>query len=325
MIHAYKNPALVCTLVGQIFREGDSVLVHFDKKSPLEEYRLLQNGLAKFSGTRTYRTHRMYWGGSEIVECDVFLSSQLIKSSAPFDFVIHLTGTSFPVVSQEVLRRFLSREMHKSFVTTTPLGHLLSSNAQATEKHDPELEDRVRFAIEHFGVWRNRPYTSKRSKPSAHLLVRRLQFDLEVLPYRVSAKIRKSLGLPSLESPLPRALPRIYRGFVHDMICRDHFLAVHKSPVVRDFLKQLRNVSCPDEVFYHTMLRGMVNEQEIVNNNYLYTDWRVGNASPAVLGQADLPLACQSGAFFARKIESVEVAVQLAQMVAERSSDSVSE
>lgn len=316
MIHAYRKPDQVEKLVRAITNHGDSVWIHYDAKSPRSEFDELATRLEDLAEVTAMQRIRTYWGGFEIVEADLCLSRALIKSTVDFDFVVHLTGTTYPIKPVSQLRRFLSENRYQSFLKSDPNVPLLDeSRADCTD----EYSEGRRFASHHFGLTRNRPYASERNEKSSGQRSLHLRFMAHVQLLRVAKRLRMLRRQANPDIFLPSSFKRIYRGYVHDMICREHFLRVHSSPTVKRFCRELRYASAPDEVFYHTTVRNLVAPHEIQNDHYLFTRWgQYGGTSPDTLTESDIPILSESSAFFARKFASPSIVQMVHDQLVER-------
>lgn len=312
MIHAYRKPEFVVRLVERLYQPGDSVWIHYDRKAPPGDVVRISRELSRFPQCHIFREVRVSWGGIESVASDLLLCDRLLESEIDFDFVVHLTGSTYPIKNPQRLRFFLADNRARSFLRTSPRPALIEQRPTVEALHleaDEGVEEehglarRYLFARGHFGTDRNRPYAARRNIPDLFTLIRRARFDFHLNILRVRKRSAMLQGRPR-DVFLPRTFHQIFRGFVHDMICREHFLAVHRSPLRPSFVHELKYASVPDEVFYHTMLRNLVPEHELTNDHYLYTLWRTrGGTSPDDLGEEHIPSLRASNAFFARKFE----------------------
>lgn len=287
VINAYRNPEQLIHTINRILGSGDIAFVHYDKKSSKQEVSQLKQFYKNNSKVRIYQEYKVFWGGFHIVLADWFLGKKLLKSQAEFDYVIHFTGTTYPIKKDHDFRNFLRDNYGKSFIDLDPNEEISEQGSQRSSY----------FAKEHFGVYpgRNIP---KYNFPG------RLLYKINLKCLRLLSK----LGFIKTKTFLPSAFPQVYRGFVHNIIHRDHYTAIFSDPRSKKFLWQLRYVSCPDEVFFNTALVNIASPERLVrDDNLLTTYWRKGPASPDNITEEDISDLLHGDSFFARKFESLEL------------------
>jgi len=299
LISAYQKPQQLIHIIERIAGPHDSVWLHYDRKSPAEELHQLR---AHFGGDKRihfFSQHRVYWGGIQITWVDDYLGHRLLQSAAHFDYVVHFTGSTYPIKPDQALRQHLATHYGTTFLLLDP-----------DERVDEHGSQKSRFfAKEHFGI------TPGRNIPKYPLRWRiRYKLNLKWL------RMLRRLGWHRGACQLPRAFPSIYRGYVQNVIFREHYLTALADPRSAQLLGQLQYVSCPDEVFFNTILANTVPPEHLVtNDNLLLTFWRRQSASPDTLTEADLGALLDSPRFFARKFESLELLRQVDKRLAELS------
>ena len=291
LISAYQKPQQLIHILERIAGPHDSVWLHYDRKSPAAELRQLR---AHFRGDRRmhfFSQYSVYWGGIQSVWVDDYLGRRLLQSAAHFDYVVHFTGTTYPIKSDQALRQHLATHYGTTFL-------LLDPAEPVDEQGSPRSQF---FAKEHFGV------TPGRNIPK-YPLWWRIRFKLNLKWLRVLRR----LGWHRGACQLPRAFAGIYRGYVQNVIFREHYLAGLADPRAAQLLGQLQYVSSPDEVFFNTILANTVPPEHLVtDDNLLLTFWRQQAASLDTLKEADLGALLDSPHFFARKFESLELLRQV--------------
>jgi len=287
IISAYQKPEQLIHIIERIAVGNDSVWLHYDRKSPSSELDIVRAHFKNNSKVHCFQKYSVFWGGIQSVWVDLFLAKQLLKSQLNYDYVVHLTGSTYPIKSDESLRSFLLSHYGKTFLQLDPdeAIHELGS-------------DRSRFyAKEHFGIFPGRNF------PKYNFVMK--------LRYKINLKFLrfiKRLGLYRKNFSLPTSFPNVYRGFVQNVIFKDHYLAGLNDKRSRKLLRELKYTSSPDEVFFNTLMANTVSPDELVtNNNLLFTYWRKSSASPDTLKESDLETLFISDRFFARKFESLSL------------------
>lgn len=285
VMNAYQKPDQIIHIIDRVLGPQDSLWLHFDKKSSDAEFHYLCDHYKADTRVHFYKEYAIFWGGVQIVLADFFLAKKLLKSATPFDYVVHLTGTTYPIKSDNALRQYLADNYKKSFINLDPNEAISATGS-----------DRARFfAKEHFGVYPGR------NIPRYNFLNR--------VRYKINLKFLRMLsifGFIKSDFYMPKAYPTMYRGFVHNLIYKDHYLSVIGDKNINKFLSEMKNISCPDEVFFNTALCNLVPEGQLVkDNNLLITFWRRGNASPDNINDDDIEGLINGSGFFARKFESL--------------------
>jgi hypothetical protein len=286
IINAYQKPNQIIHIINTISDENDSIWLHYDKKSPKSELDFLRDHFKNDSRVHFAQKYSIAWGGFESVLADVLLAKMLLKSCTEFDYVIHFTGTTYPTQPLVKLREYLTYHYGKSFINLDPNETIHEGGAQRSQH----------FAKEHFGVYPGRNIPKYKC--------------LKSILFRTNLKLLRFLSLIKLlktKTYLPSAFPKIYRGFVHNVIFKDHYINALTHKKSHLFLKQLKYISSADEVFFNTLLTNLTPQDKLVRtNNLLVTYWRKGTASPDNINESDIDdLRLQSDRFFARKFESM--------------------
>lgn len=98
-----------------------------------------------------------------------------------------------------------------------------------------------------------------------------------------------------------------YKGTAHVMISRKHILEMVNSSKYQLLKLDMIHMTCSDEIFYQTILKNTIDSSELVNNNYLFTDWLGRKGSPKTLSYEDIPRIVRHHFFFARKVEDINL------------------
>jgi len=220
MIHAYRKPEFVVRLVERLYQPGDSVWIHYDRKAPPGDVVRISRELSRFPQCHIFREVRVSWGGIESVASDLLLCDRLLESEIDFDFVVHLTGSTYPIKNPQRLRFFLADNRARSFLRTSPRPALIEQRPTVEALHleaDEGVEEehglarRYLFARGHFGTDRNRPYAARRNIPDLFTLIRRARFDFHLNILRVRKRSAMLQGRPR-DVFLPRTFHQIFRG-----------------------------------------------------------------------------------------------------------------
>jgi hypothetical protein len=84
---------------------------------------------------------------------------------------------------------------------------------------------------------------------------------------------------------------------------------VHADPAIVRFF---RSVSCPDELFFQTLVMNSPFRVRVLSNNFRHLQWQAGGArNPKLLDDGDFDAICVSGAHFCRKVDTTVSAALL--------------
>ncbi|WP_193747490.1 hypothetical protein [Cellvibrio sp. OA-2007] len=173
IINAYQKPEQIIQIIDRVLGPLDSVWLHYDKKASEAEFQYLCNYYKADPRVHLYKKFPIFWGGIQIVWADLFLAKKLLSSATPFDYVIHITGTTYPIKSGSALRQFLADNFQTSFINLDP-NEAVSATGSTRSRF---------YAKEHFGIYPGR------NIPKYNLVNRiRYKINLKLLrmfdPYR---------------------------------------------------------------------------------------------------------------------------------------------
>ncbi|MGL4394316.1 MAG: beta-1,6-N-acetylglucosaminyltransferase [Brevinema sp.] len=292
VMQAYQKPELVLEILKEVYRKGDTILLHYDKKSPKSEFEWLKNELSDLSGSKLfcYQKYPVFWGTHLVIWAETFLIKKLLKAKIPFDYMITLTGATIPIKSQENLRGFLQTNYPKSFFKEEHGGELKYG----------ENEVQNHWLNTHHGILSevfNHPRNSSRPKPNYLKLVIFLRKIVFAIKRRLPKKFLKIFSFP-----------KIYRASTHCIISQKHLKHFFKGWRFHLYSYEIMFLTIPDELFYYTLVRNSTIplEELEMKSHYTYIDWaNPGLGDPAVFDKTYLPILLEQRHFFARKCEDI--------------------
>lgn len=265
-ITAFKDPAMLATLVDALIERDFLVFVHIDRRSrfPAETIAAIE---AK--GGIVERRYRVVWGGYTHLLALVGLIRRAVADPR-VTYVHTLSGQDYPIKSAAEIGRICDGRI---FLCSEPLAET-----------DAEIQHRFRsrkflYPIER---WRSIPRPFARAvdwAQSALGIARRRTRDF------TATQIFK--GLVWLSMPVEVARHTV------------------ESPVARRFLHDLRLSHLPEEFFFQTVIAHSPFADRIFGDELRYMDWDLRDGvRPAVLDLRDLSALAASPALFARKFDS---------------------
>ncbi len=247
------------------------------------------------------------WGGISQVHAWLDAYSYAVDHMSGWSFVVILSGSCIPLVSQARVREFLEDQeaagvrVHLGWwnweargdifhsisigqrdaadVTPVEIGLGGGQPALIEAGLKPVFDDHERSPIFH-AHWRGAVHCTDLTIEK-RLVIRRL------LPFEVSARRHKMQALPSKG------------GWLWCILRRDAIEGILVDPILPDVLDMLTHFICPDELFLHT----------IIHNSAQFRHEPIGRQSSHFLqglatdiGDGHVEELQRSGAFFARKV-----------------------
>ena len=298
LILAHKDPVHVGRLVRRLQHPGAAVFLHIDKKSPIGPFREALEGL---DVTVLENRVKVYWAGFSGLRAIMKLVDASLRDSRNFTHFCLLSGSDYPIKSNQQIFEFLSREP-KNFVS-------VAKNLSDTTH---------RNAVNGFH-FKDVPWLNPKV-PVENFTDRILCFVLN----RTVWALR-----------LHRARRKTPPGF--DFYCGSTWWCLRREAVmyIRDFCRENpriynynRFVHAPDEILIHSILMNArldfldidaeqvaVSPASFSSPDHVYgvhyIDWRNKGSHPKVLTKGDFGSLRESAALFARKFDSLSSAALL--------------
>ena len=279
IVSAYKRPDLLIRLVESL---GTSPIgIHIDKKSDI--FNFLKIKLESFPNVTFLPRHVCYWGLFGHVAASI--EGMKWFSTTSCDYAILLTGQCYPLKSNKDIEIELAGLNGRSVIESEKFPKAEWNNDDGGFKRinkfyfscDHPLYKKLRL----FDVISNEVGTDEVLRRVRNVRLWNRQPPQQLFPYGGS-------GYWCLSKK-----------------CVDYVLGyINSHPEVVRFFS---TTFVPDEMFFQTILSNSPLKNELINSKIHYMDWSLQKSNPAVLGEADIVAAVESGAWFARKFEDIEV------------------
>lgn len=272
LVLAHNNPTQLARLLSRLNSPQCWFFVHIDKKAPLEQFRpVFENPLYKIIPVERERTN---WGGPGIVLATLNGLRQICSDPGKFDFVHLVSGSDYPIASNQEIDAFFSRHQNKSFIDYFPLPTKFWQNGGM-----PRLEWYHFIRIQHYSRWKWYALMAVNKCISAVPIFRR--------------------KLPTYVAPFGGSQWWSISSAAAAYILR--FVDEH-----RDYVHYHRHTLAPDECFFQTILANAhdkIIRDNLVNDNLRFIVWhKLGvKKFPLVLGLEELDAMKASGKLWARK------------------------
>jgi Core-2/I-Branching enzyme len=281
IVLAHRFPAQVVCLLSSLRHPQVSTYLHLDRRVPETPFR------RKLAGTDLRdivllprRAGR--WGGIELVDASLDGLAHGARDGCDYFFLI--SGQDFPLRSPSQLVAFAEDAGPRSYLTNWSL---------PTERWRFGGRDRTDFYT--FTVLGRRETCFPRGEDVSSLS-------------RKGRALNQLLRILSCAKP-PREFPTYLRPF------GGHQWWNLSRPAAEFVLEFVRNhpeyrhyhghTSCPDEIFFHSILLGTDFAQrfEVVNDDLRFMIWAQAESHPRLLTVDDLPAMLHSADLFARKFD----------------------
>lgn len=278
LILAHHQPRHVARLAAALAHPDAQVFLHVDAKSDLGPFR---EALAGVDVTVVERRLPVFWGGFSIVAATLLLLDEAVRAGDFARFCL-LSDADFPLKPPgEIVRRLLASD--REFLRVAESLASGGGRAAVERRHfnDTALLNPRRMAG---GGMRRRARRLARSAVGiANAVLPRRVFPAGLVPYKGSQWW---------------SLTGACVAYVRDF--------VRRNP---EYVRFHRHVHCPDEIFFHSLVKASPFAERISHDlgrpiddgvrGVHYVVWKSG--APTVLRERDFPALAMSSALFARK------------------------
>lgn len=262
---ADRMPLLVERLVKNLISAGHLVVLHYDQKSPDEQFDYLARNLAGSPTIRFAKRVRVRWGQWSIVAATLNCLQTIEDAGWEPDYVYLLSGTDYPIRPSRELVRFLERNRGMEFIEGLP------ADGANWVKTGPQQE---RYQYRFFYNWREQRYR-----------------------FEISYALQRILGLK-------RQMVRCFEPYIGSQWWVLSWQTLRKvMDLARqpDIIRFFRTTLIPDELFFQTLVRHLVPESRIVNRTltlYQFSDY----GCPVVYYSDHFEYLIRQPFFMARKL-----------------------
>ncbi|MEI9959677.1 MAG: beta-1,6-N-acetylglucosaminyltransferase [Limisphaerales bacterium] len=268
IIAAHHKPEMTIRLVRHIHSPNHGFFIHYNQRSPEQEYLRLVEALRDLPNVHFLDRHKCLWGDIGLVRAALKGIQAIASQDFEYDYAVLLTGQDYSIKSDNQIVTTLSQANGFSFMESSawPIPHWEKGRAiRRIENFHFQLP---------FPNWMRR-YGWPPSWQHITLPARR--------------KIPGSLH-PHFGSSF-WYLSRPCLKYIHDY--------VQQHP---EYVRFFKWVSIPDECFFQILLMNSPLAPTIHPRTLTYIDWS-RKPYPAVLNQNDLPRLLESDCLFARKFD----------------------
>jgi hypothetical protein len=279
IILAHQKPAQLVRLLKAIESDESQILLHIDKKVDMGIFTKAP-GLNEIKNLKMLRRHKSYWGSFGLVKAT--LEGIRGGLQAGVDYLVLLSGSDYPIKSNQATIQFLEKNSGKSFF----------NYYQMPAPH-----------------WQPGKEINRIKKYYFHLNGKLFEYPIDDSATSIARK--------TLNNALKFILPK-ERIFPKDIVPYggDQWFCISAQAgksVLRfyeanpDTYRFLKNCLIPDEIFLQTAIfnthEGEI--KETVSNSCLtFLNWENRNTpSPAILSLRDFENIRESGKLFARKFD----------------------
>lgn len=264
---AHEDPANLLRLVKRLVVQDELVVLHWDKKNPLDIKALAEETLAGdvLARLRFARRVSVDWGRWPVVEATLACLEELENSGEAFDYVVLLSGSDYLIKPVGALKAFLARGGGKEYI----------------ECVDPDVDPWVvqglvkeRFLHHHWFSWRDQ----------------RALFEWTL-------SVQKKLGL---KRKVPDNLVPHFGSQWWSLTWNTlrQVLAMSRRKHIRRFFK---TTWVPDELFFQTLVAAIAGKENIAGSGLTFYHF-THQGRPLVFYNDHFDFLVQQDYFFARKL-----------------------
>lgn len=290
LILAHNNPNFLYSLIERLEYPNVDFLIHIDKKSTdnFNKLKLLPN--VHFA----QRQSSLEWGGISIVETLISCCNE-IKEQCKGEVICLLSGSDYPVKSNDYIYNYLHQNRTKNFIIGMPLPSL---ECNWTRNGNLRLRG---YAL------RLKSRSIASIEPRVFNLTNLKQFIKVALvsPKKLFEAINIWIKYPIRKHPLHI---KPYGGEFWWILPYSTIIKIcqyiEKHP---DFIAYHKDTLIPDEIVFNTLVYNLCDKSEIKNTCLRYINWQKGKlSSPTDINKEDIEIIkyCikQPNILFARKI-----------------------
>ena len=267
LIVAHTNWWMLEKLIRALDYQDNDIFLHIDKKVkdfPLEYFQ----GLCQYSNIFIYREYKVKWGNYSQVETELFLYKKAVEY-CEYEFYHLLSGSDFPIKSQNYIHDYFSKYSGENFIQIVPL-----------EKTTEEIQRRVRYY--HFFVRKSKRFTFLFSFLRKAILALQMMF-----------RVYRNKGVQFFYGANWSSLTH---EFVKYLISQEYLIQ-----------KTFHHVNSADELYRQTIIKKgdfkiHSEQRDTCLSISRYIDWMDCSGSPRELGIEDFEKIKESEACFARKL-----------------------
>jgi hypothetical protein len=118
LIIAHDHPQNLLRLASRLSREGDLVVIHWDKKSTFDIREFLRHEMsaADYGSVLFSKRFDVQWGRWSMVEATLGCLEQVMVSGREVDYVILLSGADYPIRPLSHLKAFLQLQPDREYI-----------------------------------------------------------------------------------------------------------------------------------------------------------------------------------------------------------------
>lgn len=251
LVLAHSNPSHLQRLIEKLSTERAVIFIHLDKKSDLDGFRHLQTSKVIFIEDRV----PVYWADYSQVQAILNLLNAALATNVEVQRLVLISGVDYPIRSTVDIENFFA---------TQPATEFMNAVKMPADSAGKPISRMNNFVV----------------RPGTYRLTRKLKRVVQTIGLIPKHRDHTSYlkGLAPFGGSEWWAITREAGEYVR------HF--VTSRPDIVDFFK---NVECPDEAFFQTILMNS-RFADHVARNVTYTDWSAGGGSPAMISERHLPV-----------------------------------
>jgi hypothetical protein len=266
IILAHKLPDQLVRLVQRLTSPGMRFFIHVDRRTDDETFSRMREPLFGRSDVSFVSRHASNWGQFGHVRGALEAINQIVRTGDDYDYVVLLSGQTYPIKPVNRIIDFLSLRRGRSFLDYNPLPRASWGGRGGMERFQ------FRGGSAFGRVWRFA------DRPSTRWLPLKTELPGGLAPYQGEAWWL--LELPCIE-------------YVHRF--------AYDNPRIIEAFSRLR---IPDESFFQMVLLNSPLADRFCNDDLHYADWSKRQNHPEILRMYHLPALRSAPDLFARKFDA---------------------
>lgn len=274
IILAHNNFQNLYELIKKIYIDGNTVLLHIDKKVKKNDYLILMKKLETFNKIVILPRKNCSWGSFELVDVVLNGIEYLIKNNINFQYCSLISGTDFLIKNQKYISNFLEKNSGREYIQYYP-------------KDSGYYEDHIldRFKYKHIPFITRIPF-----------LKSKIRFVLEDVYMSRRLRLKNKISMNN----------EIFCGSQWWTLTNKAIRYIYNYVKINNnYTKFFKYTFIPDESFFQTILLNSHFKNNIFNCNYRYIQWDKTKMHPVILDENNYDVLINSNCLYARKFDDI--------------------
>ncbi|WP_307449237.1 MULTISPECIES: beta-1,6-N-acetylglucosaminyltransferase [Chryseobacterium] len=147
LIMVHHKPQAFKDLFQKIYTKDQFYLIHIDRKAKPEVTEEIQLFLTRFPNAYVLESMNIVSGGFSMIQAELNAMEYLLNVSREWDYFINLSGSDYPLKSQNIIRKFLYEQRGRNYLFYYDQKFYRPDTLQRIQNHFTELTHKISSLI----------------------------------------------------------------------------------------------------------------------------------------------------------------------------------